>query len=133
MNQIRKAHISHAITELQPSQRQLGSISSEPGPARPPQLGCSSAEPGVADGSSCAVATLEIYVVLDILMGFLDLVIYPFVHLGSSDVSQEDKGSFQRVVHGSGSSVEPMVDLPLGHEPIHLCLITIKNFWFVPL
>jgi hypothetical protein len=47
-----KQGLSHAAAELWLSQRQPGLTGSELGPARSPRLGCSSAEPGAADGSS---------------------------------------------------------------------------------
>ena len=49
--------------------------------------------------------TIWINVFTDISVDFLDLVIDPFVNLQASDISEEDKGSFEGIPHGVGSSV----------------------------
>ena len=81
---------------------------------------------GVPDPFVC-VSSSSVEVSVQLGGDFLD----PKVHLGSSEISEEEHGSGHWVIHDPGLFVDPVVYAPAHHEFFHLVLISCENFWFL--
>ena len=74
---------------------------------------------------------VRVHTSLDVLVDCLYLVVNPFVNVGSSDIPQENEGSFKGVPHGVNLLVQAIIDLPFGYETFHFGLIPIKDIRFL--
>ena len=73
---------------------------------------------------------IEIYASLDVSVDLLDLVINPFVDVGSLDVPQKYEGLFEGIPHGMGSPIQAIIDFPLGYEPFYFGSVSIEDVRF---